>query len=157
MITFLDAHCECNEGWLEPLLARMANDRTTVVCPTIDSISKDSFEYHAFSLDELPKWGGFNWNLAFDWFDVSQREMKRRQNDKTAPIQTPTMAGGLFAIDKEFFYEIGSYDDGMKIWGSENLEMSLRVSLNRGFGTFCINFECGIYNLLNRFGCVAEL
>ena len=38
------------------------------------------------------------------------------------------MAGGLFSINREYFYEIGSYDPGMDIWGAENLEMSFRVS-----------------------------
>lgn len=58
---------------------------------------------------------------------MPSREMARRNNDRTAPLRTPTMAGGLFSIDKDYFYEIGSYDEGMDIWGGENLEMSFRV------------------------------
>lgn len=55
--------------------------------------------------------------------------MDRRHGDRTAPLRTPTMAGGLFSIDKEYFYELGSYDEGMDIWGGENLEMSFRVKI----------------------------
>lgn len=39
--------------------------------------------------------------------------MERRGGDRTKPLLTPTMAGGLFSIDRDYFYEIGSYDTGM--------------------------------------------
>ena len=34
------------------------------------------------------------------------------------------MAGGLFSIDREYFHHIGAYDEGMQIWGGENLEVA---------------------------------
>ena len=40
------------------------------------------------------------------------------------------MVGAGFAIDAAYFKEIGTYDDKMKIWGGENLELSWRVSVN---------------------------
>uniref|UniRef100_A0A8C7WI07 Polypeptide N-acetylgalactosaminyltransferase n=1 Tax=Oncorhynchus mykiss TaxID=8022 RepID=A0A8C7WI07_ONCMY len=124
VITFLDAHCECTVGWLEPLLARIKEDRRSVVCPIIDVISDETFEYMAGS---DMTYGGFNWKLNFRWYPVPQREMDRRKGDRTLPLRTPTMAGGLFSIDRTYFEEIGTYDPGMDIWGGENLEMSFRI------------------------------
>ena len=34
----------CVQGWLEPLLSRVVEDRTRVVCPIIDVISMDNFQ-----------------------------------------------------------------------------------------------------------------
>lgn len=92
VITFLDAHCECADGWLEPLLARIVLNRylyihfctlpysymfdfclivrKTVVCPVIDVISDDTFEYVTAS---DMTWGGFNWKLNFRWCVIVRR------------------------------------------------------------------------------------
>uniref|UniRef100_A0A668A9I5 Polypeptide N-acetylgalactosaminyltransferase n=1 Tax=Myripristis murdjan TaxID=586833 RepID=A0A668A9I5_9TELE len=89
VITFLDAHCECTVGWLEPLLARIKEDRKAVVCPIIDVISDETFEYMAGS---DMTYGGFNWKLNFRWYPVPQREMDRRKGDRTLPVRSGNVA-----------------------------------------------------------------
>ena len=79
VLTYLDSHCECTEGWVEPLLARIAKDPTTVVCPVIDVINDKTFEYHYRGEASAVNVGGFDWNLQFNWHSVPEREKKRRK------------------------------------------------------------------------------
>ncbi|EGT51998.1 CBN-GLY-6 protein [Caenorhabditis brenneri] len=124
VLTFLDSHCECTKGWLEPLLTRIKLNRKAVPCPVIDIINDNTFQYQKGI--EMFR-GGFNWNLQFRWYGMPSSMAKEHLLDPTGPIESPTMAGGLFSIDRNYFEELGEYDPGMDIWGGENLEMSFRI------------------------------
>ncbi|XP_067405977.1 polypeptide N-acetylgalactosaminyltransferase 3 isoform X2 [Emydura macquarii macquarii] len=118
---------ECFYGWLEPLLARIAENYTVVVSPDIASIDLNTFEFSKPSpYGHNHNRGNFDWSLSFGWESLPEHENKRRK-DETYPIRTPTFAGGLFSISKDYFEYIGSYDEEMEIWGGENIEMSFRV------------------------------
>ncbi|XP_036935548.1 polypeptide N-acetylgalactosaminyltransferase 11 [Acanthopagrus latus] len=122
VLVFLDSHCEVNQAWLQPLLAPIQRDRHTVVCPVIDIISADTLSYSPSPIVR----GGFNWGLHFKWDPVPPSELNGPEGP-TGPIRSPTMAGGLFAMNRKYFNELGKYDAGMDIWGGENLEISFRI------------------------------
>lgn len=117
-LTFLDSHVECCPGWLEPLLDRIARDPTTVVCPVIDVIDDGSF-YFSWQNENGLQVGGFKWALTFIWIPIPERERKRKQFPGE-PTRSPTMAGGLFSIDKAFFEKLGMYDPGKELILSMN-------------------------------------
>ncbi|KAM5255388.1 polypeptide N-acetylgalactosaminyltransferase 11 isoform 4-T4 [Ctenodactylus gundi] len=122
VLVFLDSHCEVNVMWLQPLLAAIRGDPHMVVCPVIDIISADTLAYSASPVVR----GGFNWGLHFKWDLVPLSELDGADG-ATAPIRSPTMAGGLFAMNRQYFNDLGQYDSGMDIWGGENLEISFRI------------------------------
>lgn len=125
-VIFLDSHVECSHGWIEPLLDRLAENVTNVAVPILDQIDDETLEYKHGSA-KTSGVGGFNWNLNFLWEVQPAREKKRREKDPVMPIRSPIQPGGLFAISREFFTKIGTYDEAMHFWGGENLELSFRI------------------------------
>ncbi|KAL7677480.1 hypothetical protein ACOME3_003718 [Neoechinorhynchus agilis] len=124
-LTFLDAHVECTKGWLEPLLDTVLKyNRSVAVCPVLDVIDDTTFEYRIGSESTV---GGFNSMLNFRWYSIPEREVKRMRHSGDRCMKSPTMAGGLYTIDREYFFKIGSYDELMEVWGAENLEISFRI------------------------------
>ena len=114
--------------------------RSNVVTPVIDVINAQNLAYEADN--QTPAIGVFDWSLTFRWQSIQRRDLPLLKHDPTHPIPSPTMAGGLFAIDRSYFIETGMYDSGFEIWGAENLEISFKVSIkqnmicSRGGGVF---------------------
>ncbi|KAK2921225.1 polypeptide N-acetylgalactosaminyltransferase 15-like [Channa argus] len=123
VLVFMDSHCECHKGWLEPLLERVAQDRTRVVSPIIDVIDWETFQYNA---TQWPVRGVFDWRLDFYWESNPQLQDKDPDMDNK-PVQSPSLGGEVLAIDRHFFQSVGSYDPGMLLWGAEQIELSIRV------------------------------
>ena len=72
----MDSHCECTEGWLEPLLDRIGHNKTNVVCPVIYVINVDTLEYYYRDSGGVNV-GGFDWNLQFIWHAIPGHEKKK--------------------------------------------------------------------------------
>uniref|UniRef100_A0A9J8A572 Polypeptide N-acetylgalactosaminyltransferase n=1 Tax=Cyprinus carpio carpio TaxID=630221 RepID=A0A9J8A572_CYPCA len=121
VITFLDSHCEANVNWLPPLLDRIAENRKTIVCPMIDVIDHDNFAYETQAGDAMR--GAFDWEMYYKRIPIPAQLQKPDPSD---PFESPVMAGGLFAVDRKWFWELGGYDTGLEIWGGEQYEISFK-------------------------------
>ncbi|NXN90934.1 GLT15 acetylgalactosaminyltransferase, partial [Rhinopomastus cyanomelas] len=128
VLVFMDSHCECQKGWLEPLLARLSSNRNIVVSPVTDVIDWKTFQYHHSA--RLHR-GVFDWKLNFHWEPVPEHEEKVRESP-ISPIRSPAVAGPVVAIDRHHFQNTGAYDSEMTTWGAENLELSIKTWLCGG-------------------------
>ncbi|KAL8619562.1 hypothetical protein ACOMHN_019618 [Nucella lapillus] len=125
VIVFLDAHCECNRNWLVPLLARIRYDRTILAVPIVDGINWDTMAYYSV-YDHRHHRGIFEWGFLYKESVVPEKELATREHP-SEPYKSPTHAGGLFAMDRKYFWELGGYDPGLQIWGGENYELAFKV------------------------------
>ncbi|XP_035828640.1 polypeptide N-acetylgalactosaminyltransferase 4 isoform X2 [Aplysia californica] len=75
---FLDAHCEVNAGWLEPLLQRVSEDYTVVAVPATDVIGWQDSAYH-FEPTQKQLRGGMDWNLIFNWMSMTPPDGRERK------------------------------------------------------------------------------
>uniref|UniRef100_G1NJT8 Polypeptide N-acetylgalactosaminyltransferase n=1 Tax=Meleagris gallopavo TaxID=9103 RepID=G1NJT8_MELGA len=124
VLTFLDSHVECNVGWLEPLLERVRLHRARVACPVIEVISDKDMSY--MTVDNFQR-GIFTWPMNFGWKQIPQEVIEKNKLKETDIIRCPVMAGGLFSVEKKYFFELGTYDSGLDVWGGENMELSFKV------------------------------
>ena len=78
---------ECYPGWLEPLLARIAEQPTAVVSPHIAPIDQNTLRFTKPIPIPYPyQRGKFDWMLRFRWEAIPEDEKLRRKNE-TDPVR----------------------------------------------------------------------
>ncbi|XP_016982143.1 putative polypeptide N-acetylgalactosaminyltransferase 13 isoform X2 [Drosophila rhopaloa] len=124
-VLFLDSHCEVNEGWLEPLLERLAQDPNLAVSPILDPIDPKTLSYRRGN--EMLK-GGFDWSLHFHWL----RRRLANQELPEMPYKSPAFAGGVLMMSRDWFLKLGGFNAYLKIWGGESIELAIKLWLCGG-------------------------
>lgn len=103
----------------------IAIDPRTATTPIVDTFACDTFEYAS---------GGQGFRGVVDW-NFKYRELPRRYEDKLfkeKPRPQPIMLGCAFAIRRDFFFDLGGYDEELLIWNGENYELSFKLWLCGG-------------------------
>tara|TARA_B100000795_G_scaffold196097_2_gene150213 strand:+ start:94 stop:528 length:435 start_codon:yes stop_codon:yes gene_type:complete len=135
---FLDAHCEPQLGWLPPLLVHLDAHARAVALPVIESIDPATFGYTPLTPAAAPPRGVFDWNLTFHWRHRAPAPAPALHAasgaaaaaavgaaagvtpvpcDGTGALQSPAMAGGIFAVRRAWYEEAGGYDEGQEVSG----------------------------------------
>jgi glycosyltransferase involved in cell wall biosynthesis len=112
VLVFLDAHSYTPPGWLPPLLAAFERPEVGLVGPTFGSLRHD------------PRVRGSG--MTFVDAGLHTAWLHPRPGP---PHPVPLTPGCCHALRRSDFEALGGYDDGMTRWGSEDLEICLRVWL----------------------------
>ncbi|XP_061415301.1 polypeptide N-acetylgalactosaminyltransferase 18-like [Lethenteron reissneri] len=120
VVAIMDGHVEFPVGWAEPILARIKENRRVIVSTIFDQVLYDSFLVNRFESQaqayDMQLWAVYN-SPPPDWI---------ANNDPTAPIRSPAVMGCM-AASKSYLEEIGFLDEGMLVYGGENVELGIRA------------------------------
>ncbi|CAM3878079.1 glycosyltransferase family 2 protein [Alicyclobacillus pomorum] len=114
-LIFCDAHLQFEDLWIDRLLEPIRNQMCDGITPGIAPIDNPSQVGYGQTL---------NYTLSVQWNGLQQQ----------TPFPTAVLPGGCFAVSRTVFFDIGGFDKGFKVWGYEDVEISLKMWL---FGYRC--------------------
>eukprot|EP00397_Hematodinium_sp_SG-2012_P033298 GEMP01035559.1.p1 GENE.GEMP01035559.1~~GEMP01035559.1.p1 ORF type:complete len:429 (+),score=54.29 GEMP01035559.1:307-1593(+) len=116
ILLFFEPHALPEPGWLQPLIIYLQRNPNGVAQPGLDIWGDDNhFTFTGTAYYRL------EWN--FEMIVDSSLSVPNDQIDAT-PI--PVSPGGIFAIRKQRFKDLGMYDDQLEQWGGEQIEMAFK-------------------------------
>ena len=108
LLVFADSHVLVPPGWREAFLAIASGLEIGAIGPGIADLGPPQVGY------------GQVWKSA----SLENRWLPPRGPN---PYSVPLLGGGFLALPADIFRYIGGFDSGIKVWGSEDSELSFRV------------------------------
>lgn len=116
-IGFFDCHVAPERGWHKEIIELLEAKPRRLVVPMIGDLNIDTYDLQKENVWKTKCYIDFN--ADFWWYE-----------DET--IFMPAISGGLVATSREWWHDSGGYDSGMRGWGGENSDQSLRAWLCGG-------------------------
>jgi GT2 family glycosyltransferase len=151
VIIFSDAHVSAPEHWWVPICESLRDPAVGAVAPVISVMGSESSKGYGM------RWKGPDFGV--EWLPPEQG----------TPHSIGLAPGCMLAMRREVFRETGGFDDGMKLWGMEDSELSLRLwllgyelkliptvevaHLFRQKHPYTIGWTCVIHNMLRTAFC----
>lgn len=119
VLVFFEAHCIPNKNWLQHILRRVVLNPKTLAMPTLDMIPQT--DWHSYSPLPPGHWR-YEWN-----FNLIYTNPEGLVQSRTEPYTSPGTSGGIFAMRRDWFEQLGLFDPGMREWGGDHMELTMKV------------------------------
>jgi polypeptide N-acetylgalactosaminyltransferase len=120
-LVFLKAITKVSNGWLQPLMAVLDSEPMSLVSPIVHTLDL------ALWATEMSRWRRFGWRWDMNLHDRSY----------AGRPDSPSISSYCIVCERNWFEEIGGFDDGMNIGAGEDIEISLRSWLLGGKVLVC--------------------
>ena len=89
--------------------------------PIVDKIDHTTFEYSSvYDPRERPE-GIWEWGFLYKELRGMSGNQDEDEEFMSSSYPSPIHAGGLIAVNKDFFLSLGGYDPGLLVWGGEQV------------------------------------
>jgi GT2 family glycosyltransferase len=115
-LVFSDAHVTVPWDWIDRLLPSLSRPEVGAVSPAISIMRKEEVKGY-----------GLRWRdpaLNVEWLPRRGRE----------PYSVPILPGGFLAMRRDVFERTGGWDEGLRVWGMNDAELSFRL--------WTLGYEC---------------
>jgi GT2 family glycosyltransferase len=109
ILVFSDAHVEAPLEWPEPLFRPLRSPDVGMVGPAVCGFGQDALKGYGLT------WSGPS--LDVQWLS----------SEDPLPHDVPLLCGCFTAIRRDVFKDLGGFDQGMPTWGSEDVEICIRL------------------------------